>query len=244
MVLDNKDRYLACSRYNKSDVARELVDVVAQRNGRFLELDVNGTVFEGPWRQATYSKSVEKTCQALRENKWGASNNTPSPLKNFVIPIEDPESIPVKPSPRKPQRSPPTAPSATAEAERSTKSTLSAHPFDSSQEDDDNSSRASTLSRSLEEEQQQREDVVASKVTNANIVDSNTASAVHEEQMNMLRDGSRVAIYWPLDFAYYEGTVEDRLQDNFFYVRYDDGESEWLGTCRVACSMEHVHVLL
>ena len=33
-----------------------------------------------------------------------------------------------------------------------------------------------------------------------------------------------------LDRAFYEGTVEDRLQDNFFYVRYDDGESEWLGT--------------
>jgi hypothetical protein len=52
-----------------------------------------------------------------------------------------------------------------------------------------------------------------------------------EELMSRLQDGSRVAIYWPLDAAYYEGTVEDRLQDNFFYVRYDDGESEWLGTC-------------
>jgi hypothetical protein len=33
-----------------------------------------------------------------------------------------------------------------------------------------------------------------------------------------------------LDRAFYQGTVEDRLQDNFFYVRYDDGASEWLGT--------------
>jgi hypothetical protein len=65
-VLDRKDRYMACSRYNKSDVAKEVVEIVAQRGGRFLELDVNGTVTEGPWRQASYSKCVEKTCQALR----------------------------------------------------------------------------------------------------------------------------------------------------------------------------------
>jgi hypothetical protein len=68
-------------------------------------------------------------------------------------------------------------------------------------------------------------------LANAEIVVDNESRRTVEEQMSRLQDGSRIAIYWPLDAAYYEGTVEDRLQDNFFYVRYDDGESEWLGTC-------------
>jgi hypothetical protein len=41
--------------------------------------------------------------------------------------------------------------------------------------------------------------------------------------------GSRVAVFWPDDRMYYEGTVtRQRDKKNPFYLEYDDGEKEWI----------------
>jgi hypothetical protein len=41
--------------------------------------------------------------------------------------------------------------------------------------------------------------------------------------------GSRVAVFWPDDRRYYEGTVtQQRKKKNPLYVEYDDGEKEWI----------------
>jgi hypothetical protein len=40
--------------------------------------------------------------------------------------------------------------------------------------------------------------------------------------------GSRVAVYWPDDDEYYEGTVTRERNKKPFYLEYDDGDREWI----------------
>jgi hypothetical protein len=242
-VRSNRQRYLDNKKKDKINVTRDVVDMVVQTGGRFLEL-VGNDFMTGPFKHASYTKCLDKTSQALREMKWGSSpSSTTSCMPERLIPVENPEADTTNWNP---------SPSPANAKEGSDNSSTEASP--SQQEEEDSPSAASTQ----EQMASNSKEVAIEEI----VLDSKTV----EEQMSTLGDGSRVAVYWrkccalvldsrcycivhahnrnstlfvrclcilALDRAYYEGTVEDRLQDNFFYVRYDDGESEWLG--RLCC---------
>jgi hypothetical protein len=71
IVRNHKKRYCSpeTKKSDKNIIAQEVVEMVVQSGGRFLELaeEYDGaSVLTGPWRHASYAKCVEKTCQALR----------------------------------------------------------------------------------------------------------------------------------------------------------------------------------
>lgn len=57
----------------------------------------------------------------------------------------------------------------------------------------------------------------------------NNSMVRHTDLVRMIRPGSRIEVYWPLDDIYYPATVidsPDETRDGFFHLLYDDGESE------------------
>ena len=41
---------------------------------------------------------------------------------------------------------------------------------------------------------------------------------------NPLEIGTRITCYWPDDDQWYKGTVADELDDDRFWIKYDDGD--------------------
>lgn len=62
LVRMKQEAYLLASKREKAGVAREIVEEVQRRNGRFLKKDSNGV-----WVEICERKAREKTSQALRE---------------------------------------------------------------------------------------------------------------------------------------------------------------------------------
>ena len=46
----------------------------------------------------------------------------------------------------------------------------------------------------------------------------------HNEQTNVRQIGTRITCYWPDDDQWYKGTVADELDDDRFWILYDDGD--------------------
>lgn len=63
LVKEMQHKYLLAKRRDKPQIARKIVDVVRERNGRFLKRCPN----RGEWREIGQNKAREKTSQALRE---------------------------------------------------------------------------------------------------------------------------------------------------------------------------------
>jgi hypothetical protein len=249
-VRSNRQRYLDSKKNNKGNVARDVVDMVVQTGGRFLEF-VGKDYRTSPWKHASFTKCFDKTSQALREMKRGSSppSTTSSSMPECLIPMDNPDADTTNWNP---------SPSLANAKEGSDNSSTESSPSNEGKEEEQEEKASPSVASTQDQMASKSEEMANEEI----VLDSKTA----EEQMSILGDGSRVAVYWrksctlvldsrfcsiarahhcnstlfvrslcflALDMAYYEGTVEDRLQDNFFYVRYDDGESEWLGTwCR------------
>lgn len=70
--------------------------------------------------------------------------------------------------------------------------------------------------------------VVVTPPTGDDIVSANAGDAFTQRDTGILARGTRIAVYWPLDRAYYEATVLDYAEKRH-RIRYDlDGEVEWL----------------
>ena len=60
-------------------------------------------------------------------------------------------------------------------------------------------------------------------------------TAAHASVLAKIKVGSRVEIWWAGDDCYYKGTVTlEGKQKNRFFVKYDDGEEEWVNFSRQA----------
>jgi len=97
VVWRKKDEYYKSYRSEKVMVAKEVVDIVKKRGGRFLERKGDGS-----WGEVTNLKVLEKTCQALREKKWFAgSPEAKHPPKAVAKPPQpEPKAPEPKPSPK------------------------------------------------------------------------------------------------------------------------------------------------
>jgi hypothetical protein len=179
LVRNNKQRYL--DKDDKNDkvvVAREVIDMVVESGGRFLEL-AGADVMTGPWKHAVFAKCLDKTWQALRDNRWNSSSSTtPSPRPERLIPVEGPESVRASNSSRK-------------------LSSSSRSPSTNANVGSDESSPSESVKEHLEEHaspsaltQQQ----MASQVEASEMIYGGSKTA--EERMSILSEGSRVAIYW------------------------------------------------
>ena len=53
-------------------------------------------------------------------------------------------------------------------------------------------------------------------------------------RLSLIRPNSRVAIFWPVDNTFYKATVlrEEESRRRGFYIKYDDGEDEWINLWR------------
>jgi len=76
VVKSRKDEYINGTSSSKTEVANEVMKHISSKGGRFLYLDrdakpVNNIVKEGVWYECSYKVALEKTKQALRENRGG-----------------------------------------------------------------------------------------------------------------------------------------------------------------------------
>jgi hypothetical protein len=86
LVRNNKQRYLDQNDKNdKVIVVREVIDMVVETGGRFLEL-AGTDVMTGPWKHAVFARVLDKTTQGLRDTRWNSSaSTTPSPRPERLV---------------------------------------------------------------------------------------------------------------------------------------------------------------
>jgi hypothetical protein len=70
-----RERYAKSARTVKVTIAQTVIDEIHQVNGRFLKEERDGS-----WNEVEADRTVEKTCQALREKE----KSNPAPMSPFV----------------------------------------------------------------------------------------------------------------------------------------------------------------
>jgi hypothetical protein len=86
VVLSVRDRYLKANRVQKGQIAKQVIETIWRRGGRFLESKDND---QTNWREADLARLLEKTTQALREKyAWKEHPDRPgsSPKRAYKRP--------------------------------------------------------------------------------------------------------------------------------------------------------------
>jgi hypothetical protein len=195
LVRNNKQRYLDQNDKNdKVIVVREVIDMVVETGGRFLEL-AGTDVMTGPWKHAVFARVLDKTTQGLRDTRWNSSaSTTPSPRPERLVPLEHPESVAASNSPQKlysSSRSPAT----------NTKVGSDDSPMDSSPSE----SVSEHLKKDASPSSSTQKHMVSQVVAQDEVLYGGSKTA--EERMSLLGDGSLVAVYWRKFYFFCFGSV-------------------------------------
>lgn len=216
-----REAYHKAVRNEKGKVAEAVIQLVKNRNppGRFLERQNDGCYTEVP-----HDRVKEKICQALREKKWAPCGKDGGD-ESYYFEDSFEKDEPSSPEPYVKKKSNDNVSKDKHKVKVREQSLSSAA---SSDGDPDIVKMASS-----------QVPVIRVPRTSVKVSSNSTNGDSSEFLLELVGEGARVSVYWPLDDTYYGATVVQRVH-NFCYLRYDDFEIEWLDLSKHKFKLLHI----